>query len=67
LDIVGKTCYQLDEEDEAYAGTFEAQADLKLPLLEAVMDNVNPEFNARFIPPTTTADQRASADRNFSV
>ena len=68
LDIVGKTCYQLGEEGEAYAGTFEAQADLKLPLLEAVMDNVNPEFNARFIQPTTpttTADQHASAEAEF--
>ncbi|HJL54976.1 MAG TPA: DUF116 domain-containing protein, partial [Candidatus Thalassarchaeaceae archaeon] len=64
LDIVGKTCYNLGEEGKAYAGTFEAQADLKLPLLEAVMGNVNPCHGTCFIPsktPEADTDQRVVA------
>jgi len=42
LDIEGATCYELREEDKAYAGTFEAFAGLKLPIVEKVMAFVPP-------------------------
>ncbi len=42
MDIDGKTCYQLGEEGKAYAGTFEAMADLKVPLLETFMERIEP-------------------------
>ncbi len=40
LDIAGKTCYQLGQEGQAYEGTFEAMADLHVPLLEAAVGQV---------------------------
>lgn len=41
-DISGATCYELREEDLAYAGRFRAEAHLKLDVVEKVM---------RFVPP----------------
>ncbi len=58
MDIDGKTCYQLNEEGKAYAGTFEAQADLKLPLLERMMDRVKRSRVRRFLAgPTPELDE----------
>ncbi len=58
MDIDGKTCYQLGEEGKAYAGTFEAQADLKVPLLERFMDRVTERRGARFeVGPTPERDE----------
>lgn len=37
LDITGSNCYELQQEELAYAGRFEAQAELDLPVLEKVM------------------------------
>jgi lipoate-protein ligase A len=42
MDIDGRTCYELQEEKEAYSGTFEALADLKPQLVESVMKFVPP-------------------------
>jgi lipoate-protein ligase A len=42
MDISGANCYELQQEDQAYAGRFEAKAELNAPLLEQVM---------RFVPP----------------
>jgi len=42
MDISGSNCYELQQEDEAYAGRFAAQATLNEKLLEQVM---------RFVPP----------------
>ncbi|TVP89129.1 MAG: DUF116 domain-containing protein [Thioalkalivibrio sp.] len=41
-DISGATCYELREEDLAYAGRFRAQAHLKLDVVEKVMHFVPP-------------------------
>ncbi len=38
LDIAGDTCYTLRQEEEAYAGRFEAQAYMDARLLERVLD-----------------------------
>ncbi|MEK6748364.1 MAG: DUF116 domain-containing protein [Pseudomonadota bacterium] len=40
LDIDGKTCYQMREEDQAYAGTFTALADLKQGLVSKVLAQI---------------------------
>jgi lipoate-protein ligase A len=37
LDIDDTTCYDLDQAKEAYAGVFESQTTLDLPLLESVL------------------------------
>lgn len=64
LDIVGKTCYDLGQEKQAYSGTFEARADLKLPLLEAVVNQVESHSPIQFIPPSTPpADQNQHRKR----
>jgi len=42
MDISGANCYELQQEDQAYAGTFAAQASVNEELLERVM---------RFVPP----------------
>lgn len=42
MDISGANCYELHQEDQAYAGTFAAQARVNEELLEQVM---------RFVPP----------------
>jgi lipoate-protein ligase A len=42
MDISGANCYELQQEDQAYAGRFEAKAELDSRLLEQVM---------RFVPP----------------
>lgn len=42
MDISGANCYELQQEDQAYAGRFEAKAELNARLLEQVM---------RFVPP----------------
>ena len=40
IDIEKDTCYQLKSEDEAYRGRFNNQTELKLDLLEKVLDGV---------------------------
>ena len=40
LGIEGRTCYELHQEKDAYAGTFRARADLKVGLLEKVVAQV---------------------------
>ena len=40
IDIEKATCYELHSEEQAYAGRFENQTDLKLGLLEKVLGNV---------------------------
>jgi len=67
LDIVGKTCYDLGEEDKAYAGTFEALADLKLPLLEATLDNVVQLVDNRFKAPPTPIPDSHVATKNLQT
>lgn len=42
MDISGANCYELKQEDQAYAGTFSAEAKLDLEVLRRVM---------RFVPP----------------
>jgi lipoate-protein ligase A len=42
MDISGANCYELKQEDQAYAGTFSAEAKLDLEVLRKVM---------RFVPP----------------
>jgi lipoate-protein ligase A len=42
MDISGANCYELQQEDQAYAGTFQAKATLNEDLLRRVM---------RFVPP----------------
>jgi hypothetical protein len=37
MDIAGANCYELQEEDQAYAGKFQAQSRLNLPVMEKVM------------------------------
>lgn len=37
LDISGSNCYELQQEDQAYAGTFQARAYLDLDVLHKVM------------------------------
>lgn len=49
-DITGTTCYELREEDLAYAGRFRAEAHLKLDVVEKVM---------RFVPRLPDADTGA--------
>ena len=40
VDIENTTCYDLDKEKEAKAGTFENQTELKNELLETVVNRV---------------------------
>lgn len=47
-DISGATCYELREEDLAYAGRFRAEAHLKLDVVEKVM---------HFVPPLPKSDR----------
>ncbi len=47
MDISGANCYELQQEDQAYAGRFEAKAELNQRLLEQVM---------RFVPPQRRED-----------
>lgn len=42
MDVSGANCYELKQEDEAYAGTFRAEAKLDRPLLERVIAFVPP-------------------------
>ncbi len=37
MDVSGSNCYELHQEEQAYAGTFEAKAELDIELLEKVM------------------------------
>lgn len=53
-DISGATCYELREEDLAYAGRFRAEAHLKLDVVERVM---------RFVPPQRATEQDAPMKR----
>jgi lipoate-protein ligase A len=48
MDISGANCYELQQEDQAYAGRFEAKAELNSQLLEQVM---------RFVPPQKGDDR----------
>ncbi len=48
-DISGATCYELGQEDLAYAGQFKAEAQLQLDVVEKVM---------RFVPTLPNADSR---------
>ncbi len=43
MDITGANCYELRQEEQAYAGTFMAEAQLDLPLLHKVMAHI-PEY-----------------------
>lgn len=36
MDIGGANCYELHQEEQAYAGAFEAKAALDIPLLDKV-------------------------------
>ena len=54
MDITGSNCYELQQEDLAYAGKFEAQAHLDLELLRQVL---------RRVPPATGKNQRAAGCR----
>jgi lipoate-protein ligase A len=40
MDIAGANCYELRQEEQAYAGTFTAEAHLDLPLVEKVMAHI---------------------------
>ncbi|HKJ09954.1 MAG TPA: DUF116 domain-containing protein, partial [Gammaproteobacteria bacterium] len=40
MDISGSNCYELGQEEQAYAGTFAAQSHLDVPVLERVMHYV---------------------------
>ncbi|WP_051180933.1 DUF116 domain-containing protein [Thermithiobacillus tepidarius DSM 3134] len=40
MDISGSNCYELQQEEQAYAGTFQAQARLEVALLRRVMQGV---------------------------
>ncbi|MFZ5558742.1 MAG: lipoyl protein ligase domain-containing protein [Pseudomonadota bacterium] len=51
MDVSGSNCYELHQEADAYAGRFQAQARLQLPVLEKLM---------RFVPPGRDA---AAAER----
>ena len=42
IDVTGSSCYELQQEDLAYAGTFKAQAQLDLEVLRKVMRRVPP-------------------------
>lgn len=53
-DISGATCYELREEDLAYAGRFRAEAHLKLDVVERVM---------RFVPPRRALEPDAPDKR----
>jgi lipoate-protein ligase A len=44
MDISGANCYELRQEEQAYAGTFTAEAHLDLPLIEKVMAHVPPRL-----------------------
>jgi lipoate-protein ligase A len=37
MDVSGANCYELHQEEQAYAGTFEAKSELDIPLLERIM------------------------------
>lgn len=37
MDITGANCYELQQEDQAYAGEFQAQSHLNVPVMEKVM------------------------------
>lgn len=50
MDITGSNCYELRQEDAAYAGRFQAQARLKLDVLEPVMAQVPPCLSERRVP-----------------
>ena len=54
-DITGTTCYELREEDLAYAGRFRAEAHLKLDVVEKVM---------RFVPRLPDADSAVVTHAN---
>jgi lipoate-protein ligase A len=49
MDITGSNCYELQEEDLAYAGKFMAQAHLNIDVVEKVM---------RFVPPSASGQIR---------
>jgi len=46
MDISGANCYELQQEEEAYAGTFQAEARLDAELMTQVM-----KFVPRRLPP----------------
>lgn len=52
LDISGSNCYELGQEQMAYAGTFKAEAELNLPVVESVM---------RFVPHRKTPNAPPAA------
>ncbi len=37
MDVSGANCYELHQEEQAYAGTFEAKSELDIPLLERIV------------------------------
>jgi lipoate-protein ligase A len=42
VDIAGSNCYELQQEEAAYAGKFQAEARLNLDVLRKVMKRVPP-------------------------
>jgi len=64
MDISGANCYELKQEEAAYAGRFEAEARLDADALERVMKRVPPRPQLTdgkprkcLIPLTVTADR----------
>jgi lipoate-protein ligase A len=51
MDIDGANCYELRQEDQAYAGTFQAEAFLDEPLLQRIMEFVPGEKGNGKAPP----------------
>jgi len=66
IDITGANCYELQQEELAYAGRFAAQAELDLPVLRKVMAAVpacGPPIAARRGPRSTVPDGPRSSNR----
>jgi hypothetical protein len=47
VDIDDRTCYDLEKEEDAYRGNFEAQTQLKLELLTKLLNWVDKERTSR--------------------
>lgn len=63
IDITGANCYELQQEESAYAGRFAAQAELDLPVLRKVMAAVpacGPPIAARRAPRSTVPGEPTS-------
>ncbi len=59
MDITGANCYELQQEDEAYAGQFQAQSHLNVPVMEKVMRFV-PRSELGMAPPDRKAARKAA-------